>query len=234
MEKVILSPPFSNLYPSIKGSTIIAGTYTLKKRKGLHRVLTTLKKVKGGWINNVGLRNPGIVKYNKKDSIISVALEEKNEWEEIKKILVSKKLKYNIIGIEFNVSCPNHKVSNINKQIIKEAKEEFENVIIKIPHLSSLKIIDQFCKTDANIIHVSNTKKIKYGGLSGKSLIEVNLININYIKKNYNKKVIAGGGIYSIKDAIRYKKAGADYFSLSTSLINPLRTVSLIRKLQYL
>ena len=65
INKVILSPPFSNIYPNIKGTTRIVGTYTLHKRKGMYRVLTTLRKTKFGWLNRVGLRNPGIRKFNK-------------------------------------------------------------------------------------------------------------------------------------------------------------------------
>ena len=44
MEKIILSPPFSNIYPNIKGCTRIVGTYTLNRRRGMNRVLTTLRK----------------------------------------------------------------------------------------------------------------------------------------------------------------------------------------------
>ena len=232
MNKIILSPPFSNIYPNIKGTTKIVGTYTLHQRKGMHRVLTTLRKTKFGWLNKVGLRNPGIKKFSKKNSIVSIALENTNEWPEFLKILKEKKQKYNTIGIEFNVSCPNYSVSNITNEIIKEAKTELNLVIIKIPHNSSLKDINNFCKSDADIIHISNTKSTKKGALSGRSLIDQNLLDIIYIRENYgnSKKIIAGGGIYSFDDLMLYKKAGADYFSLSTSLINPFKTLSIIRK----
>lgn len=236
MNKIILSPPFSNLYPNIKGTTRITGTYTLNRRKGMHRVLTTLRKTKHGWLNSVGLRNPGIERFNKKNSIVSIALQSIEEWPEFLKIIKEKKKKYNILGIEFNVSCPNHSVSNINSEIVKEAKTELNLVIIKIPHNSSLSNINAFCKLGADTIHISNTKKTKKGALSGRSLIDQNLLDIIYIKENYGNsiKIIAGGGIYSFDELVLYKKAGADYFSLSTSLINPFKTFSIIRKSQYL
>tara|TARA_Y100000592_G_scaffold41975_1_gene66721 strand:+ start:114 stop:827 length:714 start_codon:yes stop_codon:yes gene_type:complete len=236
IKKIILSPPFSNLYPDLECYTRITGTYTLKKRKGMHRVLTTLRKTKSGWKNNVGLRNPGIEKFNKKNSIVSIALENILEWKSFFKILKKKKEKYNIIGIEFNVSCPNHSISNVTNQIIKEAKSEFNVVILKIPHGSSKKQLDFYCNTCADFLHVSNSKKTNQGSISGRSLIDQNLLDIIYIKEKHNDsiKIIAGGGIYYFEDLILYKKAGADYFSLSTCLLNPFRTYNIIKKSQYL
>ena len=236
MEKIILSPPFSNIYPNIKGCTRIVGTYTLNRRKGMHRVLTTLKKTEDGWLNSVGLRNPGIEKYNKKNAIVSIAMQDILEWPCFLKIIKQKKQKYNILGIEFNVSCPNHNITNITSEIVEEAKTELKYVIIKIPHKSPSFLIDEFCNLNPDIIHVSNAKKTNVGALSGKSLIEQNVSDIVYIKKKFgnNIKIIAGGGIYSYKDLIRYHEEGADYFSLSTSLINPFRTHNIIKQSRYL
>ncbi len=236
MEKIILSPPFSNVYPNIKGCTRITGTYTLNRRRGMHRVLTTLKKTENGWLNSVGLRNPGIKKFNKKNAIVSIAMQNISEWPCFLKIINQKKQKYNILGIEFNVSCPNHNITNITSKIVEEAKTEFKYVIIKIPHKSPAYLLDEFCNLNTDIIHVSNSKKTNLGALSGKSLIEQNISDITYIKEKFgdNKKIIAGGGIYSYADLIRYQKAGADYFSLSTSLINPFKTYNIIKQSRYL
>tara|TARA_B100001989_G_scaffold154573_1_gene110356 strand:- start:2140 stop:2850 length:711 start_codon:yes stop_codon:yes gene_type:complete len=236
MEKIILSPPFSNVYPNIKGCTRIVGTYTLNRRKGMHRVLTTLKKTENGWLNSVGLRNPGIEKYNKKNAIVSIAMQDISEWPYFLKIIKQKTQKYNIQGIEFNVSCPNHNITNITSKIVKEAKTELKYVIIKIPHKSPEYLLDEFCNLNTDIIHISNSKKTNLGALSGKSLIEQNISDIIYIKEKFgnDKKVIAGGGIYSYNDLIRYRNAGADFFSLSTSLINPFKTYNIIKQSRYL
>jgi len=235
MEKIILSPPFSNVYPNIKGCTRIVGTYTLNRRRGMHRILTTLRKTEDGWLNSVGLRNPGIKKYNKKNAIVSIAMQDILEWPSFFKILKNKKQKYNILGIEFNVSCPNHSISNITNEIVKEAKSEFNYVIVKIPHKTPHHLLDKFCNLNIDIIHVSNSKKTKYGALSGKNLMLQNMLDIIYIKKKFsNKKVLAGGGIYSYEDLKKYQDVGADYFSLSTSLINPFSTYNIIKKSRYL
>ena len=232
INKIILSPPFSNIYPNIQGTTRITGTYTLKKRRGMHRILTTLRKTESGWINNVGLRNPGIKKLNKNNSIISVALKDKSEWHEILDILVFKKEKYNILGLEFNISCPNSKTSNITHKIISEAKKEFNNISIKVPHNLNYISIDDICNSEANFIHISNTKPHPKGSLSGKKLIEKNSRTIYYIRNNFKyMNIIAGGGIYSYKDYIIYKNSGANYFSLSTLLVNPFKANKIIKKL---
>lgn len=235
INKIILSPPFSNIYPDMKNTTRVSGTYTLDKRSGLHRVITTLKKVENGWINNVGLRNPGISKFNKKNVILSVSIQNHKEWYSFYNILKIKSRIYNIKGLEFNISCPNHNVSKVNASIIKESKNLFNNIIIKLPHDISFKEIEKILELEADMLHVSNTKKIESGGLSGKMLIEKNIENIKFIKKESDKKVIAGGGIYDFESFERYYYAKADYFSLSTSLINPFKTIRLINQMsQYL
>jgi len=235
INKIILSPPFSNIYPEIKNTTRVTGTYTLNKRPGLYRVLTTLKKVENGWINNVGLRNPGIKKFRKRNTIISISIQDHKEWYDFYDMLIIKNKIYNIKGIEFNISCPNHNVSEVNYSIIKDAKELFNNVIIKLPHDINFKEIEKILDLEANILHVSNTKKVNLGGLSGKALVNKNIENIKFIKNESNKKVIAGGGIYDFETFKKYYDVNSDYFSLSTVLLNPLNSLNLINQMsQYL
>ena len=235
MKKVIISPPFSNIVPVFKNVDTIIGTYTLKKRKGRHRVLSTLKKTKKGWINNVGLRNPGIKSLKKKGTAISISIQETKDWSEIFEILENKTRKLKIKAIEFNISCPNAKVTNIDSKIINQARLLFDTIILKLPHNCDTNLIDQYIKLNVDYLHVSNTKKIQKGALSGQDLISSNLETIKYIKKNYDQKVIAGGGIYSFEDFIRYYEVEADAFSVSTLLLNPFKAYFLIKKmLQYL
>ena len=235
MKKILISPPFSNILPSTKAFDLIIGTYTLKRRKGLHRVITTLKKTKSGWLNSVGLRNPGIRNLKKKNSIVSVSLRHISDWEFFKKVLINKSKKLNILGIEFNVSCPNLQTYNVNNEVVKEAKDIFKTVILKLPHDCSEKELDFYVSLEADYLHVSNAQKTKKGALSGTSLVEKNINSIKYIKENYRQRVIAGGGIYNFNHFLLYKEAGADAFSLSTSLLRPIKSYKLIKKMsQYL
>ena len=227
INKIILSPPLSNVYPSIKNTTKIVGTYTLNKRKGLHRVITTLKRTNSGWINSVGLRNPGIDKCKNKNNIISISEINPGDFD----ILLEKISRLDkILGIEFNISCPNVKVSSINRLILTKAKEISDFVIVKIPHNMNQNNILELLDTNEFILHISNTKKTKSGALSGKDLICKNLNTIyNLKKKRPDVKIIGGGGIYDLNTLLDYKDAGADYFSLSTIMINPFKTVKLLK-----
>ena len=95
---IILSPPFSNLKPLslYPNTTRILGTYTLKKRRGLWRVLTTLKKTERV-ITTQACMNGGIDLYLNKPHIISLAELEDGDWETMLHSLSEKDL---IQGVE--------------------------------------------------------------------------------------------------------------------------------------
>ena len=225
MQKIILSPPFSNIsfYSNV---TKIVGSYTLKPRRGLWRVLTTLRFTKLGIINRVGLRNPGIDKCKDKPNIVSIAALKLGDWD----LLLDKLSSYkNILGVEFNISCPNASVLGLTSKIIERANSLFDVVIVKVPNLISLKEIDDLMTLGDFILHISNTRKLKSGGLSGSLLMRDNINRIKYVKRVSSRAVIAGGGIYSLSDIYTYRNAGADYFSLSTVLLNPFKTKRIIK-----
>ena len=226
LNKIIISPPFSNIYPNIKNTDKIVGTYTKNKRPGLYRVLTTLRYKNRSFYNNIGLRNPGIDKVKSYNNIVSVSLFEKSDWIYIKNTLLEKtRLK----GIEFNISCPNAQISNINKNILESANDITDNIIIKLPHGLNLDNIKKYIDIGGNFFHISNTKKTSKGAMSGRKLKKNNLKLIEEVK-NYNQdiKIIAGGGIYNMQDLNDYKISGADHYSLSTVLLNPFRTIKII------
>ena len=228
MKKIILSPPFSNIYRNKLCSNII-GTYTSKKRSGLHRVITTLRPTKGGWYNQVGLRNPGIKNLHKKyqeNDIVSVYFENIKDWD----IIFTSLQDLNVDSIELNISCPNHIESGINQTIINEAVNNFKTVSVKVSHGVNFKFIDKFYNSGISLFHISNSLKTPYGGLSGKSLVYNNTRLIKQVKRNLNNnvKVVGGGGIYNVEIADLYLLAGADYLSLSTALLNPFKLKRLI------
>lgn len=228
MKKIILSPPFSNIYRNKLCSNIV-GTYTSKKRRGLHRVITTLRPTKGGWFNQVGLRNPGIkslYKKFKKGDIVSVYLENIKDWD----IIFTSLQDLNVDSIELNISCPNHIESGINQTIVNEAVNNFKTVSVKIPHGVNFKFVNKFYNSGISLFHISNSSKTPYGGLSGTSLVYNNTRLIKQVKRDLkgNVKVIGGGGIYNSEIADMYLQAGADYLSLSTALLSPFKLKRLI------
>jgi|TARA_B100000282_G_C31671415_1_gene462389 dihydroorotate dehydrogenase len=220
---IFINPPFSN-YFSFDKTISIKGSYTLEPRTGLiMQVLRTLRYSfeHNGWINKIGLRNPGIdyaIKNYKKNSIISVAILNK---EDIPKLV--KKIPDDM-NIELNISCP-----NAEKKMITEGIENFLNkkrtwCIIKLSPTTDMKLVDNYYKQGFRQFHCSNTYPTPTGGLSGKFLIPYSTKLINNIKSKYSDTtVIGGGGITSKEEIEIYKKAGADHFSVSTLFFNPYK-----------
>ena len=224
MKKIILSPPFSNLFYH-EAATNIVGTYTLNKRKGLWRVLTRLKRIESGWINDVGLRNPGISKLKNKAYIVSISELEDGDWSKLLDNIVGLD---KLIGVEFNISCPNLGVRQLCLDSLARANDSFDNVIVKLPHYIEDKLLYKLLDLDC-ILHVSNSRPTNDGAVSGSSLVFNNLKTIHRIKKLApSKRIIAGGGIYDLQTIIDYNNVGADHFSLSTALLNPNKACFLI------
>jgi len=220
---IFINPPFSN-YFSFDKTISIKGSYTLEPRTGLiMQVLRTLRYSfeHNGWINKIGLRNPGIdyaIKNYKKNSIVSVAILNK---EDIPKLV--KKIPDDM-NIELNISCP-----NAEKKMITEGIENFLNkkrtwCIIKLSPTTDMKLVDNYYKQGFRQFHCSNTYPTPTGGLSGKFLIPYSTKLISNIKSKYSDTtVIGGGGITSKEEIEIYKKAGADHFSVSTLFFNPYK-----------
>ena len=220
---IFINPPFSN-YFSFDKTISIKGSYTLEPRTGLiMQVLRTLRYSfeHNGWINKIGLRNPGIdyaIKNYKKNSIISVAILNK---EDIPKLV--KKIPDDM-NIELNISCP-----NAEKKMITEGIENFLNkkrtwCIIKLSPTTDMKLVDNYYKQGFRQFHCSNTYPTPTGGLSGKFLIPYSTKLISNIKSKYSDTIVIGGGGITSKEEIEiYKKAGADHFSVSTLFFNPYK-----------
>ena len=218
---LFISPPFGN-YINLKKTTSIRGSFTLNERPGKWmQILKTLRYIPGvGWINKIGLRNPGIdyaVNTYKKGEIISIAIMNKNE---IKPIL--DKIPEDM-DIELNISCPNtekHMISNGLKPFINNKRNW---CIVKLSPLEKYITIQNLYHDGFRQFHASNTLPTEKGGISGKTLKPHTKSLIRYIKNNWNDTVvIAGGGIRSMKDVEEYRKEGADHFSVSSLCFNPI------------
>lgn len=218
---LFISPPFGN-YISTKNTTSIRGSFTLEPRDGL--ILQILKTLRysfenKGWINKIGLRNPGIdyaIKNYDKNSIVSIAIMNKDEIPKfIEKIPED-------MNIEINISCP-----NINKQMVNKDIDLFLNkkrkwCIIKLSPLTDFNLIDNYYEQGFKQFHCCNTLPIEKGGLSGPAIIPHSTNLIKKIREKYpDSEIIGGGGIKSLNEINIYKKAGANHFSISSALFNP-------------
>ena len=218
---LFISPPFGN-YIHFHKTTPIRGSFTLKERPGKWgQVLKTLRYIPGmGWVNRIGLRNPGIdyaIKTYKKGQIISIAIMDQKE---IKPIV--DKIPDNM-DIELNVSCPNTDKHMINTGLKVFLNKKRNWCIIKLPPIDFNDDFDRYYKEGFRQFHLSNTLPTKYGGLSGPMLKPYTTKNIKYIREYYpGCIIIAGGGIRSMKDVEEYREVGADHFSVSSLCFNPI------------
>lgn len=219
---LFISPPFGN-YIYLPKTIPIRGSFTLHERPGKwSQIFKTLRYIPHlkGWVNRIGLRNPGIdyaIKTYKNGQIISIAIMDEKE---IKPIV--DKIPENM-NIELNVSCPNTDKHMINKGLKVFLNKKRNWCIIKLPPINYREDLNRFYEEGFRQFHVSNTLPTKFGGLSGPELKPYTTKNIQYIKKYYpGCIIIAGGGIRSMKDVKEYREVGADHFSVSSLCFNPI------------
>ena len=226
---LFISPPFGN-YIHLPHTMSIKGSYTLHPRPGLiGQIFKTLRYSKeyNGWINKIGLRNPGIIhglkKYNSKSDIISIAIMNENEINTFLKIIP------NDTNLELNVSCP-----NINKSLNDVGIERFLNdtrkwCIVKLSPLTHSDTIDKYYKLGFRQFHCCNTLPVLNGGVSGTTLIPYVNNMILALKKYDDVIIISGGGIRNIDILKHYSNLGATHFSVSTLLFNPVKFIFFYR-----
>ena len=229
---IFISPPFGN-YINLPNTIPIRGSFTLNERPGKWgQILKTLRFIPGvGWINKIGLRNPGIdyaIQTYKKGEIISIGIMDKKE---IKPIL--DKIPEDM-DIELNVSCPNTENHMVNEGLKPFLNDKRDWCIIKLSPKESYNNINTFYKTGFRQFHASNTLPSERGGISGKILKPYTSSIITYLHNNFDDcEIIAGGGIYDIDTLNEYKKLGAQHFSLSTIFFNPLKTFLFFNSLYF-
>lgn len=219
---LFISPPFGN-YLNIPNTIPIKGSFTLEPRPGLFlQICKTLRYsfIYKGWTNKIGLRNKGIdyaIQNWKKGSIVSVAILDQKEIPKLNEKIPAD------MDIELNVSCPN--VNHLeNKGIGVFLNDKREWCIVKLSPFSEIELIDNYYSIGFRQFHCSNTIPVKEGGLSGRSLVPINIGLIKQIKQKYPETIIiAGGGIQDLKTLKKYENAGADHFSVSTLFFNPYK-----------
>ena len=225
-----IAAPFGN-YLKFKDAISVTGSWTLTPRPGrFKQILKTLRFSRSGWINRIGLRNPGIevgIRKHKHNEVLSIA-----PIKYVDNLNLHKLVPPNI-SVEINISCPNithiddrYCLNDINLWI--EDKREW--CICKIPPVFSEYKIDHIIDQGFTQIHASNTIPTVKGGLSGRAIIPHTLRILKYIKTKYpSVTVIAGGGIYSNDEINMYKDSGADHFSLGTVCFTPWKIPSILR-----
>lgn len=224
----VISPPFGN-YLWHKHATRIRGSYTLNKRPGLiWQVLKTFRPHKGGWINQIGLRNKGVAKAPMDtSSIFSLAAIENDDWLPLYDGLHAANRM-----IEINIGCPNvSPVTPPSKHMFDLLHMVFDVVSVKFAStpqaLEEVQELVEEC--DIKIVHACNTAPTPKGGVSGTRIAYRNQMYVAELRKQYpHLTIIGGGGIYSRVILQDYHSAGADHFSIATAFMKPWRGFDLI------
>ena len=233
MKQFLISPPFGNIISHPKCTSVV-GTFTLNPRGSnwtkLYRLIKTTRPVESGWVNNVGLQNPGIysVRNYQLDKLYSIAALDSNEWDGLYDAIPE------TASLEINLSCPNvgdH--PEIIDEQVKKFLQKYKLVIFKLSPTSQAENVTQrLISLGAQYFHLFNTISMERGGESGDRLKEFGLQTIKKVRVQYpDIKIIAGGGIYSVEDIESYKNVGANYFSLASVFLNPIQVRQLLKNL---
>lgn len=234
MKKFIISPPFGQFITHHQ-CTRVLGTYTLHRRGGwlnkFFRILLTLRPTPGGWINNVGLQNPGIkdIQVFQPEHIYSITAINHSDWDEMLKLIPEK------TTIEINLGCPNtHTKTTISHNQVTKLIAKFPTAIFKLAATEDIyNEANQLINLGAKYLHIANTMPTPRGGESGKRLKEFSLNAIKKIKSSHpNVTIIGGGGIYSNTDIDTYTAAGAEHLSLATIWLKPWQAIKLLKNNQ--
>ena len=230
--KFFISAPFGN-YIKPKGTIPVTGTFTLNPRGNrFWAVLKTLRynSAQQGWVNRLGLPNPGIREGLKKESkVISIAEIDKGDFQRLNVLIPENQ------SIELNLSCP-----NLNKKLSWESAKCFDSekrewCIAKLSPLTTpeeLKFVVEFLGFTQ--LHFSNTLPTVQGGLSGPMLRGYTTELIELARSEYGNSVeiIAGGGVSDFGSVTNYLSSGANHISLGSVCFNPFKLRKLLKSLE--
>jgi len=198
----------------------------------------------GGWLNAVGLSNPGAPNFAKKissntDTPIIVSLV--GSIEEDFAFMIKQFEKCEVLAYELNLSCPHvDKVGlevgddpELVKKIVKKVKSETKIPVIAKVGLGTTNYLDTVkaaCESGIDAITAINTLRAmaidvetqmpilsnKIGGLSGTPIKPIAIRCVYEISLNYDIPIIGCGGISNWEDAVEFFLAGASAVQLGS------------------
>lgn len=235
---------FNRIYQAGAGAVV---TKSLSKEPWDGYPNPTIFGVKGGgWINAVGLSNPGAPNFAKMISsnkdvpiIVSLVGSIPKDFE----FMIKQFDNVKVIAFELNLSCPHvAKVGlevgddpDLVKKIVKTVKSKTDVPVIAKVGLGTtnyLDTVDAACKTGIDAITAINTLRAmaidveterpilsnKIGGLSGTPIKPVAVRCVYEISSQYDIPIIGCGGISSWDDAVEFILAGASAVQIGSAV----------------
>jgi dihydroorotate dehydrogenase len=236
MTPFIISPPFGT-HLSFHHATSVLGSFTFYHRPG--RLWKTgaffwqnlTNPVPNGWVNRIGLRNPGIaaVEFNNRRRLYSLVGLEEGEWE-----LMFDQLQLRADShtrLELNLGCPNvHEYAIRRSSLIEYCHAYWCGVKLPADLPRAMKIAEMAVHAGTRYLHAANTLASPRGGLSGYPVKPTNLAIVEALAKEFPSiNIVGGGGIYGFADLLDYQNAGATAFSLGVVCFRPWRARAIIR-----
>ncbi len=221
---------------------VVSKSISIEPREGYKN--PTVVSVEYGYLNAVGLSNPGVDAFAKEiannDNVpIIVNLVGSTEDEFVS--MVKKLDSLNIIAYELNLSCPHvAKVglevgddAELVSRIVRSIKSNTRKPVIAKVGLGASDIVETARVSKdagADAITAINTIRAmtidvetgmpvlsnRIGGLSGKAIKPVAVRCVYEISKNVGLPVIGCGGVYTWEDAIEFMLAGASAVQLGS------------------
>ncbi len=235
---------FNRLYRAGVGAVV---TKSLSKEPWEGYPNPTIFSVKGGgWLNAVGLSNPGAEYFAKmipSDNKIPIIVSLVGSIEEDFEFMIKKFSNSQILGYELNLSCPHvAKVGlevgddpELVKKIVKKVKTTTNLPIIAKVGLGTTHYLDTVkaaCEAGIDAITAINTLRAmaidveterpilsnKIGGLSGSPIKPIAVRCVYEISKQYEIPIIGCGGISDWEDAVEFILAGASAVQIGSAV----------------
>ncbi|MBM3895424.1 MAG: dihydroorotate dehydrogenase [Thaumarchaeota archaeon] len=233
---------FNRIYKSGAGAVV---TKSLSKEPWEGYPNPTLFSIKGGgWLNAIGLSNPGAPYFAKmisQNKIVPIIVSLVGSVEDDFTFMIKQFENCKVLAFELNLSCPHvEKVGlevgddpELVKKIIKKIKSVTKIPIIAKVGLGTTHYLDTVSaakESGADAITAINTLRAmaidvetqrpilsnKIGGLSGTPIKPVAVRCVYEISSKYDIPIIGCGGISSWEDAVEFILAGASAVQLGS------------------
>src|SRR5574338_22539 len=234
---------FSRLYKDGAGAVV---TKSLSKEPWDGYPNPTIIGVKSGYLNAVGLSNPGAPYFAKMiapNITVPIIVSLVGSVEEDFTFMIKQFENVKILGYELNLSCPDvEKVGlevgddpNLVRKIVKSVKKESKVPVLAKVGLGSsdyLKTVQAACESGIDGITAINTLRAmaidvetarpilshKIGGLSGPPIKPVAVRCVYEISSKFDIPIIGCGGVSSWDDAVEFLLAGASAVQIGSAV----------------
>jgi len=234
---------FARLYKDGAGALV---TKSLSKEPWDGYPNPTIVGVKSGYLNAVGLSNPGapyFAKMIESNTTVPIIVSLVGSLEEDFTFMIKQFENVKILGYELNLSCPHvEKVGldvgddpDLVKKIVKSIKSHSKVPVIAKVGLGSsdyLETVSAACESGIDGITAINTIRAmgidvettrpllshKIGGLSGSAIKPIAVRCVYEISSKFDIPIIGCGGVSDWEDAVEFILAGASAVQIGSAI----------------